>query len=57
MIEGKLPPHITISAFETEEENEVINVIDKVMREIKRGTLNWVSIGVFKKQVIFLIQF
>lgn len=55
MIEGRVPPHITISAFETEEESKVINVIDKVMREIKRGTLNWVSIGVFKKQVIFLM--
>lgn len=55
MIDGKVPPHITLSAFETKEENKAIELIDKSMKEIKCGTLNWVSIGVFKKQVIFLM--
>lgn len=54
MVEAKVPPHITISAFETEQENKVIELFDGKIQEIKSGKLQWVSIGVFNPHVIFL---
>lgn len=54
MIEGQVPPHITISAFETKQESKVIEQLDKMAQELKRGTLQWASVGVFLPYVIFL---
>lgn len=54
MIEAKVPPHITISAFETNEEDKIVELLDKNIHHIGCGTLNWVSIGVFNPHVIFL---
>lgn len=54
MIEGKVPPHITISAFETEKEEKVVKSMDLKLKDIKEGELQWVATGVFNSQVIFL---
>ncbi len=54
MIDGEVPPHITISAFETDEEHKVIELLDDVCTKMKRGMIQWVSIGVFLPYVIFL---
>lgn len=54
MVEAKVPPHITVSAFETDEEEKVIKELDQKLKEIKKGNLQWVSIGSFNSQVIFL---
>ena len=54
MIDGNVPPHITISAFETKQEEKVIQILEEKAREIKPGTLQWVSIGVFLPHVIYL---
>lgn len=54
MIDGKVPPHITISAFETKQEQEVIHLLEKKVKELKSGTLTWASVGVFLPYVIYL---
>lgn len=54
MIEAGVPPHITISAFETDQVNKVIDLFDCKVHDIKAGKLQWVSIGVFNPHVIFL---
>lgn len=54
MIDGNVPPHITISAFETRQEDKVIQILEKKAREIKPATLQWVSIGAFLPHVIYL---
>lgn len=54
MIEENVPPHITISAFETDEEEKVIESLDLKLKDIKEGDLQWVSIGAFNSRVIFL---
>lgn len=53
MIDGKVPPHITISAFQSNKEEEVIKALDLKLKEINEGKLQMVSIGVFP-QVIYL---
>ena len=54
MINGRVPPHITISAFETYEIHEIINALEEKVRNIKSGDITWASIGIFKSSVIFL---
>lgn len=54
MIDGEVPPHITIAAFQFEDEKEVIEVLDKTIGKFKEGIITWASVGVFKSSVIFL---
>lgn len=54
MIDGNVPPHITISAFETSQENKVIELLERISKDIKPSTLQWVSMGVFLPHVIYL---
>ena len=54
MIEGKVPPHITISAFETKQEEEVLERLEGVVNSLKQGNLRWVSVGTFLPNVIFI---
>ena len=54
MIDNNVPPHITIGAFETNNENEVIKILDKKLKNFKSGEIIFASIGVFKSSVVFL---
>lgn len=54
MIDGRVPPHITISGFQTDKENEIIEILDKKVSDIKSGVITWASIGIFKSSVLFL---
>ncbi len=54
MIDGNVPPHITISAFETKQEQKVIEMLEKATTEMKSGQLQWVSIGEFLPYVLYL---
>lgn len=54
MIEGKVPPHITIAAFQTKEESKVIEILGDKIKDIKDTIITWASIGIFKSSVIFL---
>ena len=54
MTYNNVPPHITIASFQTDEEDKVIEIFDRRIKDIDRGMITWASIGVFKSSVIFL---
>ena len=54
MLDGDVPPHITISAFETKDEKSVIKTMEQAIARLRKGTLEWVSVGQFFPYVIFL---
>lgn len=54
MTENKVPPHITVSALETLDEESLVKSLDKKIENIKKGSLAWVSIGTFNSRVIFI---
>lgn len=54
MIDGKVPPHITISALETKNEEQIIEALEKAVSRIKSEQLQWVSVGQFFPYVIYL---
>ena len=54
MVEGGVPPHITIAAFQSNREEEIIEKLDEKVKAIKSDKITWASIGVFKSSVIFL---
>ncbi len=53
MITGKVPPHITVAAFETKNENEVLQRLQASVEALSQGNLRWVSVGTFLPNVIF----
>ena len=53
MIENHVPPHMTISAFESLKEDEIVGALDTAMSEIKRNKIEWVTVGTFPT-VIFI---
>lgn len=54
MIEGNVPPHITISAFETQDEKAAIDALERVVDRLQQGSITWASVGQFFPYVIFL---
>lgn len=54
MIDNKIPPHITLQAFDIRDEERAIQVFEKNVCEFISGSLLFASIGVFKKQVLYL---
>lgn len=53
MIDNNVPPHITISAFETCQEEKVVEVLEFAMSKIARNKIEWVTVGTFPT-VIFI---
>ena len=54
MIDGNVPPHITISAFETQDEPAVIEALDSLAGKLQKGSLTWASVGQFFPYVIYM---
>jgi len=54
MIDQNIPPHITISALESQNESEIIHRMEEKFAGRQSGTLQWVSIGAFLPYVIYL---
>ncbi|MBQ8558396.1 MAG: 2'-5' RNA ligase family protein [Tyzzerella sp.] len=54
MIEEKVPPHITISAFETTQEEEAILKLEEVVKKLKCGKLTLASVGQFFPYVMYV---
>ena len=55
MIDTKIPPHVTIGAFDSDyEENILIDKININIHRFQCGDIFWASIGVFNPNVIFL---
>ena len=55
MLDGNVPPHITISAFETKREEECIKRLEDIVIQMKTGQLQWVSVGTFFPYVIYIM--
>ena len=54
MVEGEVPPHITIAAFQSNREEEINEKLNEMVEAFKRDKITWASIGIFKSSVIFL---
>ena len=55
MLEGKVPPHITVSAFETKEEEKAVELLSQTVKELGKGNLQWASVGQFLPYVIYIM--
>lgn len=54
LLDENVPPHITISAFETQDENAATLCLDKCSNFLSAGELQWVSVSTFFPYVIYL---
>lgn len=54
MLDGNVPPHMTVSAFEARNEEQAIGVFRQVARNLKREKVTWTHVGQFFPYVIFL---
>lgn len=54
MVERKVPPHVTIAAFEASSEKEVVAALENVAERFEQGHITWASVGQFFPYVIFL---
>ena len=54
MLNANVPPHITLTAFECEKEDELVQRLETHIYSLQPGTLHWVSVGAFLHGVIFL---
>ena len=53
MVNNNVPPHMTISAFETREEDCVAEMLETAISNIKKNKIEWVAVGTFPT-VIFI---
>lgn len=54
MLDVNVPPHITISGFETRRESEVMEQLGKVLSGQGQGTLTWIGVGAFFPNVLYI---
>lgn len=54
MPDHRVPPHITILAFEADEEESVIKSLEECVARLQSGQLQWVSVGAFSSGVLYL---
>jgi 2'-5' RNA ligase len=55
MLENKIPPHLTISLFEYDNQiNSIIELLDKNISCVNIQNMYFVSIGIFNPNVLFL---
>lgn len=54
MADQNVPPHITISAFESQNEAGIISRLEENFTTWKSGSIQWVSVGAFLPYVIYL---
>lgn len=53
MNDNRVPPHLTIMAFETLKLESILEVLEDVMSNIKEDKIEWVTVGTFPT-VIFI---
>ncbi len=54
MLEGNVPPHITIAAFQTDSESTAREIFRKGTLQSCGGKVQWVSVGCFLPNVIYI---
>ena len=53
MLDHKVPPHITVAAVETRQEQELISCVEEMVGRLEAGDITWVSIGTFSSKVLY----
>ena len=51
---ASVPPHMTITAFETLDEDAAVEALQRAAEQIGRGEILWASVGQFFPYVLFL---
>lgn len=54
MIVNQVPPHITVAAVETKQEDVLISCMEELVKRLEGGDVKWVSVGSFSSQVIYV---
>ena len=54
MVKECVPPHLTVSAFETLDEEGAMSVLERIAKRLKQGDVIWASVGQFFPYVIFM---
>lgn len=54
MLEGEVPPHITISAFHSYKEETALEIFHNIKSQVCGGELRFVSVGCFFPQVMYV---
>lgn len=54
MLDGNIPPHITVVGFEAKDEKKVLEVFENNIESIESGQIYFASLGVFKGKVIYV---
>lgn len=54
MLDGNIPPHITVLAFETLDEDRAVKLLEDIVHnELHAGNIHFASIGSFKGQMLY----
>ena len=54
MTEHQVPAHITVTAFEAEDEDALIAAVERCVTKLQCGTLQWVSVGALPNGVLYI---
>lgn len=54
MLANKVPPHITLSSFETDDITPVWNALRRQIYDVAGGEIKWVGSGAFMTSVLYL---
>lgn len=54
MLDNHVPPHITVTAVETKQEDLLLTCVEEVVKKLEIGDIKFVSVGTFSSQVIFV---
>lgn len=54
MIEGHIPPHITVGMVNSPDENRVMSIFEKCVTGLNCGDIQIAGIGLFRKSVVYL---
>lgn len=54
LLDDHVPPHITLSAFETKDEAEAIRILETYSTTLCQGNVQWISVATFLPYVIYL---
>lgn len=54
MLDGNVPPHITIIGFQTDSEAQARKIFEQITGKVSTGTVHWVSVGIFLPHVLYI---
>ena len=54
MLDGNVPPHITIAAFDTDNLTNVLSNLDPIMSTLAQDKITWASVAAFLPSVIYI---